>query len=132
MPAANLKAAAPRRRPAMSAATPWSILPWLVIFFAVLSGCAGTRQPIPAATPPKIGLSEAQKTGAGCNQGMDGLRGRLPPPGRLPITEALALGVDAEARAACWRRGYFELVGVAEASDRAWERFADGEPQPVE
>lgn len=133
MHAANSNATRPRPRLlAMSAARRLSILLWLPIISAALSGCATTKTPPPAETPPRINLSQAQREGAGCDTGMDGLRGRLPPADRLSVTEMASLGVDAETRAACWRRGYFALVGVADANDAAWERFANGDPQPNE
>ena len=132
MLAANSNATRPHPRPpAMSAAPRWSILPLLLITSAALSACGTTKVP-PPATPPRINLSQSQREGAGCDTGMDGLRGRLPPADRFSVTEMAALGVDAETRAACWRRGYFALVGVADANDAAWERFANGVPQPAQ
>lgn len=72
--------------------------------------------------PPRIGLSPEQRTGAVCE---DQLRGRLPLAPGLTVGESLAQWGEAEARAACWRTGYFELVGVAEAADEAWGEYAN-------
>lgn len=127
MDAAKLKAIPPRRRSAMSGArlslTPLS----LALCCAALAACATTPQPTPVETPPRIGLSQGQREGAGCNAGVDGLRGRLPSAEALTVSELGSQWIGAEARAACWRRGYFELVGIADVADAAWEDFANGD-----
>lgn len=133
--AAMLKPTIARLRLAPLALTPASILAWLVLTSAALSSCAGLPKAPPAATTPRIGLTEAQRTGAVClelerpDPNGDGLRGRLPTAERLFLGEVLAQWGEAEARAACWRSGYFGLVGVADTADAAWEDYADDRRQ---
>lgn len=98
------------------------ILALAAICFAALSGCAGLPKAPPAATPPRIGLSPEQRTGAACE---DQLRGRLPLADELTVGESLSQWVEAEARAACWRAGYLGLVGIADSADAAWEDYAN-------
>lgn len=77
--------------------------------------------PPPAATPPQTRLTEGQRTGAACDQ----LRGRLPLVEELDVAELGSQWVAAEATGACWRAGYFELVGIVDASNAAWEAYAN-------
>lgn len=99
----------------------WSTRLLLGLCCVALSGCAGWLKAPPAPTTPRIGLSDAQRSGALC----EGIRGRLPPAEELAVGEGLSLWVEAEARAACWREGYLALVGIADRADKEWEAYAN-------
>lgn len=114
--------ATPRRRRRAGWGLPrWSIPLSAVLCCVALSGCAGWLKAPPAPTTPRIGLSDAQRSGALCED----LRGRLPLAEELAVGEGLSLWVEAEASAACWREGYLALVGIADRADAEWEAYAN-------